>query len=275
MKKNELATRYQILKELGRGGMGAVYKVFDQHLKRTVAMKVIFEQYSERFSMELETMARLQHPNIIQLFEYGLSPQPFFIMEYIEGITLGEYCEKQKVCEAQLIDLFIQICEAMCEAHGQKILHRDLKPSNIMVCGGQIKVMDFGLAKEIGGEKLSRTGDIVGTPVYMAPEQLEGKASQQSDIYSIGATLYEVLTNRQLYQGASDLNIIIQIHEKNPIVPRDLNPDISPYLEAICLKCLMKKPEKRYRSAQALLREFKNLKNNRPIIAKKYISCYN
>lgn len=268
--ENKISTRYEILEELGRGGMGAVYKVFDQHLKRTVAMKVIFEQYSERFSMELETMARLQHPNIIQLFDYGLSPQPFFTMEYLEGTTLGEYCQKQKVDEAQLIDFFIQICEAICEAHSQKILHRDLKPSNIMICNGQIKVMDFGLAKEIGGQKLSRTGDIVGTPVYMAPEQLEGKASQKSDIYSIGATLYEVLTNRQLYQGASEINIIIQIHEQNPIIPRDLNPDICAYLEAICLKCLAKNPEKRYRSIQALLREFKNLKNNRPITAKKY-----
>ncbi|BBM84851.1 tetratricopeptide repeat protein [Candidatus Uabimicrobium amorphum] len=268
--------RYMIQGELGRGGMGVVYKATDTQLKRTVALKVILKGNQndiKRFIRESSAMAQLEHNNIVKLHEFGVTPQPFFTMEYIEGFTLADLIKEKKIKPLFLLDLMIKVCDALAHAHKHKILHRDIKPSNIMITNqGEPKVMDFGLAKISGASEknLSKTGDVLGTILYMAPEQINGKATERSDIYSIGATMYESLTYRNVFQGDSYHNIFFQILQNDPIPLRQLNPNISPYIEAVCLKCIAKKQEKRYQSFKQLTRELKNLKSHKPIIAKTY-----
>ncbi|BBM84409.1 protein kinase domain-containing protein [Candidatus Uabimicrobium amorphum] len=263
--------RYEIIQEIGRGGMGSVYKAYDNKLQRFIALKVLASHYNlKRFAAEYTAMAKLNHPNIVRLFECGDSPQPFLAMEYIEGQTLTRY--SQKLNRTDLIDLFIKICEALAYAHSRKIIHRDIKPSNIMVDkNGQPKVMDFGLVKFTEGESISASGEILGTPTYMSPEQVNGKCTPKSDIYSIGATLYEILTGQKMYSGTVQ-NIIVQVLHKNPVPPRQISSEICPYLEAICLKCISRNPRRRYKNFKQLVQELKNLQNNKPILAKKYTS---
>ncbi|BBM82159.1 protein kinase domain-containing protein [Candidatus Uabimicrobium amorphum] len=268
--------KYQILGELGRGGMGVVYKAYDNTLKTTVALKIMTnneKEYVERFFVETTTVAKLNHPNIVRFYECGGQPRAYFTMEYIEGATLSHFIRNKSLKPMQLVDLLMPLCEALHYAHSHKVIHRDLKPSNIMITrDGVPKVMDFGLAKRSDMAKLSKTGQMLGTVHYMSPEQVAGEASFASDIYSFGALMYEALTYRTVYQGESDINIIVQINENTPIPLRQLNPDISPSLEAICLKCLQRNPRKRYSDFKQLLREFKNFKAHRPIIARKYSS---
>lgn len=269
--------KYQIKKEIGRGGMGIVYKAYDTNLKRIVALKILISQEqesTERFLLETETIARLNHQNIVRFYECGKTPKPYFTMEYIEGVTLSYLIKNRSIKPQQLVEVLIVLSEALYYSHGQKIAHRDIKPSNIMMAkNNTVKIMDFGLAKVLNKTKhLSKTGQMMGTISYMSPEQIEGKANYKSDIYSLGATMYEALTYRNVFQGEIEINIICQIMENYPIPPRQLNPDISPYLEAICLKCLQKNPKNRYKDFKQLSRELKNFKNHKPIIAKRYTS---
>ncbi|WP_372365077.1 tetratricopeptide repeat protein [Candidatus Uabimicrobium sp. HlEnr_7] len=267
--------RYVIQEELGSGGMGIVYKAYDQKLQRTVALKILQQLRdidANRLRTESLAMAQLNHPNIIRLYEFVISPLPHITMEYIEGRNLQDLIKQKKIKPLFLINLMIAICDALAHAHKNGIWHRDLKPSNIMITkSGEPKVMDFGLAKIIDSEQeLSTSGQVVGTILYAAPEQLKQKVSNKSDIYSIGATIYEALTYQPVHEGDTFYNLYFQIQNDDPIPPRQLNPEISPYLEAICLKCLSKKEKKRYNDFQQLKRELKNLKNNKPILAKKY-----
>ncbi|BBM85993.1 serine/threonine-protein kinase [Candidatus Uabimicrobium amorphum] len=269
--------RYQILEELGRGGMGAVYKAYDTKLKTIIALKVIThdsQEYLQRFFLEVATIAKLNHPNIVRFYEYGSSPRPFFTMEYIEGVTLSYLVGNKNILPQDLVDLLIPICEALHYAHSQSVIHRDIKPSNIIITKDKLpKIMDFGLAKQSNQtQRLSKSGQMLGTVYYMAPEQVEGKTTFASDIYSLGASMYEALTYRTVYQGESEINIIVQIIKNTPIPLRHLNPDISPYLEAICLKCLKRNFHKRYKDFEQLARELKNFKAHRPLIARKYNS---
>ncbi|BBM82210.1 serine/threonine-protein kinase [Candidatus Uabimicrobium amorphum] len=268
--------RYMIEKELGRGGMGVVYKAYDTKLRRTVALKVILNSNIgdvKRFRLESEAMAQLHHPHIVRIYDFGEAPQLHFTMEYIDGVTLADLIDEQKIKPLFLINLMMKICDALASAHKHKILHRDIKPSNIMITrSGEPKLMDFGLAKiyDNAQQSLSKSNDIMGTLLYMAPEQMMGKATEKSDIYSIGATLYEALTYRNIYDGRYSHEILLQMATHRPTPPRQVNPQISPYLEAVCLKCLEKKQINRYKNCQQLVREFKNLKSNKPILAKKY-----
>lgn len=264
---------YKIEKELGRGGMGAVYKAYDVHLRRHVALKVVTDGSFERFEREYRALAQLQHPNIVAFYEYGTLPHPFFAMEYVEGETLEEKIAQKSIVHDQLIDIIIDICEGLQEAHSKGIFHRDIKPANIIIGNkNQAKVMDFGIARSNLDceEKLSKTGHMIGTLLYMSPEQINGEFSAQTDIYSLGACIYEALTGRAPHEGKSRLKIMLAIQEQNPIRPCELNAEISPYLEAICLKCLAHSPKKRYRSMRQLARDLKNLKENKPIIAKRF-----
>ncbi|BBM83380.1 serine/threonine-protein kinase [Candidatus Uabimicrobium amorphum] len=276
IREGQLFGRYMIQGELGRGGMGVVYKAMDTQLKRTVALKVILKGNSndiKRFIRESSAMAQLEHNNIVKLYEFGTTPQPFFTMEYIEGFTLADLIKEKKVKPLFLLDLMIKVCDALAHAHKNNILHRDIKPSNIIITNkGEPKVMDFGVAKisNTTEKSLSKTGDVLGTILYMAPEHIDGKASEKSDIYSLGATIYESLTYRNVFQGDSHYNILFQILHNDPIPPRELNPNISPYFEAVCLKCMAKKEDKRYENFKQLTRELRNLKNHKPIIAKTY-----
>lgn len=267
---------YQIQGELGRGGMGVVYKAYDTRFKRVVALKVILQSEEndiQRFIREYSAMARLNHPGIVRLYDFEARPQPHFTMEYIDGTTLSQLIKARKIQQRAFIELMIKVCDALAHAHKHKILHRDIKPSNIMITrSGEPKVMDFGLAKihDTSDKNLSKTGDVLGTVLYMAPEQIKGMSSVRSDIYSIGAVMYEALTYRTLYNGDSYHNILFQVMNDTPVPPRQINPNISKYLEAICLKCIARKPKNRYISFQQLTRELKNLKNNKPILAKEY-----
>ncbi|BBM86361.1 protein kinase domain-containing protein [Candidatus Uabimicrobium amorphum] len=269
--------RYNLLQELGRGGMGIVYKAYDTKLKSVVALKIIMsreKEYLERFFIEATIIAKLNHPHIIRFYECGGTPRPHFTMEYIEGVTLSNLIKERSITPSQLVDLMIPLCEALHFAHQNNVMHRDIKPGNIMITNDNIvKIMDFGLAKTSDAtQQLSRSGQILGTVHYMAPEQVLGNADYASDIYSLGASMYEALTFRTVYQGALDVNIIVQVTDSTPIPLRQLNPDISPYLEAICLKCLRKNPQKRYNNFAQLAQELRNYKENKPIIARKYSS---
>lgn len=272
MESAQSKNRYDILEEIGSGGMGVVYKAYDNKLQRFVALKVVDTHHNlKRFAAEYTAMANLNHPHIVQFYECGESPQPFLTMEYIDGQTLADY-DKSKINRRFIIDLFIKVCEALAYAHSKDIIHRDLKPSNIMIDNdGQPKIMDFGLVKIMEGESISVQGEILGTPTYMSPEQVKGKCTKKSDIYSIGATLYELLTHKKIYEGSVQY-IVVQILRGTPIPPRQISPKICPYLEAICMKCISRNPRKRYRNFKELAQEFKNLQNNKPILAKKYTS---
>ena len=279
LKPGEAFAHYRIEKELGRGGMGIVYKALDSRLNRPVALKLISprgtldEKEMARFLQEARLTAQLQHPNIVQIFEVGESPQPYFVMEYIEGTNLKALIQQEKITKKNIAPIFLACARAIEAAHEKGIIHRDLKPANIMLTKKMTpKIMDFGLAKQQSTEiSLSNPGDIMGTPAYMAPEQAKGqKVDARSDVYSLGATLYEAMTSRAPYQGETPMHILAQVIDQNtdPVSPRTLSPDIPLELESICLKCLEREPEKRYATANALAEDLQNFQESRPIQAR-------
>ncbi|BBM84604.1 serine/threonine protein kinase [Candidatus Uabimicrobium amorphum] len=268
--------KYKIISEIGRGRMGIVYKAFDSKLRRVVALKIMNNAETksiQRFMLESTALSTLDHPNIVKFYEFGHNPRPHIAMEYLEGITLENYIQTRNISGTSLLDIMEKICLALQHAHQKNILHRDIKPCNIILTGDEVKVMDLGLAKLTDNQvNLVRSSEFEGAIHYMSPEQIQGTTNRTSDIYALGATFYECLTYRPVFQGNSNVSILAQIAKKDPIPPRELNPDISPYMEAICLKCLAKKPQKRYRSFGELAQEFKNFKMQRAIIAKQYTS---
>ena len=266
-------SHYIIKKELGRGAMGVVYKAYDTKLERDVALKVLPKRSSgnkeiQELFKEAKAAAQLDHSNIVSVYEFGESPQHYFTMEYVEGETLLDYIRKKKVKHRKLIQIFRNIAAGLHYAHKKGILHRDIKSSNVMLTpGGFPKIMDFGLAKPVDFD-FEQSKEVEGTPSYMAPEQANGKdCDQRSDVYSLGATFYEALTGRVPFQGNS-FNVLFQLLKKDPVSPRLLNPDIPIDLEAICLKCLEKRPEYRYSSALLFQQDLKNFQEGRPILAK-------
>ncbi|BBM83133.1 WD40 repeat domain-containing serine/threonine protein kinase [Candidatus Uabimicrobium amorphum] len=266
---------YYIEEELGRGGMGIVYKARDTKLNRYVAIKVITDtKHIEkktllRFIREIKSMAQINHENVVRLLEVGEEPFPYFTMEYIRGCSLLDYIKQHRPNARQIAKIMCQISAAIGVAHHLDILHRDLKPDNIMVDDNNIpKVMDFGLAKTQASD-VSMTNEVVGTPFYMSPEQANGAlVDKQSDIYSLGATLYEILCGRPPFQGTTFLNVAQQIFNDDPIPPSKLTPDVSRSLESICLKCLQKDKNKRYTSVESLAKDFRNFLEHKPLIAK-------
>ncbi|BBM87541.1 serine/threonine-protein kinase [Candidatus Uabimicrobium amorphum] len=267
---------YRIIQKIGQGGMGVVYKAEDLRLSRIVAIKLISkdvlqEKEVQRFLTEAKANAKLQHPGIVRLLDVGHQPQNYLTMEYVEGVTLKQLIYQRKVTPQNSINILVQLAEALQYAHDMGIIHRDIKPENIMIHrSGRPKIMDFGLAKIVDSDtQLSQTGDIMGTPAYMSPEQVNGSTiTTRTDIYSLGATLYEILTLRPMFEGQNRVNLWYKILKDDPIWPRQLNPDISSDLEAICIKCLHKNPEKRYKSMQELASDLRNFQQKKPIIAK-------
>ena len=268
--------QYAIYNQIGVGGMGAVYKAFDTKLQRPVAIKIITGQgitqlEVKRFLREARAMAQLDHKNIVKIYDTGISPTPFIAMEYIEGSNLSTLIKMSQINTKQLIQVIIEVANALSVTHEAGIIHRDIKPANIMITNNRVaKLMDFGLAKIDEDQQLSQSGSVIGTPAYMAPEQVQGIFKPTNDIYSLGAVLYEGLTGRAPFEGETSINILAQIVMEEPIPPRDLNPDISVYLEAISLKCLQKKADKRYSSVKELAEDLQNFQQNRPIKAKPY-----
>ncbi len=262
---------FEVLDELGRGGMGVVYRCRQRSLDRIVAVKMVREahlaspQDAARFRAEAEAAARLKHPNIVTVHEWGeVEGQAYFCMEYVPGPTLSQLLALESLpAPRDAARLIAAVARAVHHAHTQGILHRDLKPANVLLDRGASfrsidlhpKVTDFGLAKRIDrAESLTKSGDVVGTPSYMAPEQAGGRKelTAAADVYSLGAMLYELLTGRPPFQASSQVDTLLMVIEQDPIRPRDLNPSVDRDLELICLKCLQKPVDLRFASAEEL-----------------------
>jgi serine/threonine-protein kinase len=255
---------YELIEVVGRGGMGVVYKARQLTLGRTVALKMLSagclasEQELRRFQGEAEAAAGLNHPNVVSVHEVGeLEGRYFFSMQYIEGNDLAEILKKRKISFRDAARYIQQVANAVLHAHENGVLHRDLKPSNVLIdSADQVQVTDFGLAKRVGDKSdITLSGQILGTPSYMSPEQAgaeRSKIGRPTDTYSIGALLYHLLTGRPPFHGENSMETLKLVREADPVLPREYNPAVPRELEMICLKCLEKRPNRRYASARAL-----------------------
>jgi|GEM_PF-3399270 len=278
--KGDFVPGYDLLGELGRGGMGVVYRARDQKLKRVVALKMILsgahasEEDMQRFQVEAEAVAKLQHANIVQIYEVGEHRgNPYISLEYQEGGGLDEKIAgtPQNVEEsAQLIET---LARAMQVAHAQGIIHRDLKPANILLAAdGEPKITDFGLAKRMDEDSnQTKSGAVMGTPSYMAPEQAASSKESlgpAADTYALGAILYHLLTGRPPFRGETQLDTLMQVISDEPVAPRRFNSKVPTDLETICLKCLQKEIGRRYRSAEELAEDLRRFVAGEPISAR-------
>ena len=257
-----LEGRYQILKELGRGGMGIVLQAYDKELKEQVAIKVLSPHLSsdpdalERLKQEVSSARRVTHPHVIRIHDISeLNGLHFISMEFFEGITLKDYIKKTGVLSLmQALNIAQQICDGLEAAHRQGVIHRDLKSQNVIIGPtNQIKIIDFGLARcgNLGG--LTATGLIMGTPEYMAPEQVAGKnVDERADIYSLGIILYEMFTGRVPFTGDSAIAVGFKQLKEDPPKPCDINPQLPPEIESVILQALQKNPLSRFLSVAEL-----------------------
>lgn len=275
---------YELLDVIARGGMGVVYKARQLSLNRIVAVKMILSgqlasvDEIQRFHTESKAAAALDHPNIVPVYAVGKQGnRHFFTMGYVEGESLAESVRDGPLAPTVAALIMKIVAEAIAYAHKKGVIHRDLKPSNILLAkDGQPRVTDFGLAKQVGGNcDLTATGQVLGTPSYMPPEQAEGAVKRigpHSDIYSLGAVLYELLTGRPPFQSATSVGVLMQVMNREPVAPRMLNPTIPRDLETICLKCMQKRPFSRFATADLLVAELERFLNNQPIHSEAMLS---
>jgi WD40 repeat protein len=271
-------TGYEILAEVGRGGMGVVYKARQLTLRRIVALKMILAgahasaDELARFRAEAETIARLQHPHIVQVYEVGEEKGcPYLALEYVEGGSLQEKFSDMPMAAREAAQLVETLARAIHEAHKRGVVHRDLKPANVLLTAdGTPKVTDFGLAKRLDVTALqTQTGAILGTPSFMAPEQAEGKVvGPAADIHALGATLYHLLTGYPPFLAETPLDTLLRVRLDEPVPPWVLRPRLSRDLSTICLKCLRKDPGQRYASALALAEDLRRFLAGEPIQAR-------
>ncbi len=267
------AGRYQIVSELGRGSMGVVYQGFDPVIGRTVAIKTMlieglssaeFSEYKARFQREAQAAGILAHPNIVTVYDFGEDEGVLYLaMEFLEGKSLQDLVEKQNILPVEtIVPIFEQVCSALDHAHRNNIVHRDIKPANIMILNsGLVKVTDFGIAK-IMSMGMTQAGQILGTPNYMSPEQVKGRAVDgRSDIFALGVILYELVTGEKPFGGQNITTVIYKIINENPIPPRELDSTIHPGLSFVISKALAKSADERFQTCRELAEALKNYRN--------------
>jgi len=278
--KEELTTgstfagRYQIIEELGKGGMGKVYKALDKEIKGKVALKLIKpevasdEKTIERFRNELKTARDIAHKNVCRMYDLNKEEGTYYIsMEYVSGEDLKKLIRKMgQLSPGQAILIAKQVCDGLSEAHRLGVVHRDIKPQNVMIDEeGNARIMDFGIARSLKAKGITASGVMIGTPEYMSPEQVEGKeADQRADIYSLGVILYEMVTGRVPFEGDTPFTIGVKHKSETPKDPRELNAQLPEDLSRVILRCMEKDKEKRYQSAGELRSELTNIERGIP-----------
>ena len=271
---------YDVLEEIARGGMGVVFRARHRELDRIVALKMMlagpfaYPEEKRRFRIEAEAAAQLNHPGIVPVYDVGEHRgQPYFAMGFVEGESLSARLQRDLLEPTTAARVAQQIAAALAAAHAQGVIHRDVKPLNVLIDReGNPRITDFGLARRTdSASDLTGTGQVLGTPSYMAPEQADGKSDcdgRLADVYSVGATLYCMLTGRPPFQAATAVETLRQVIEKEPVSPQQLNPTIPVDLATICLKCLQKDPGRRYASAKALAADLGRFLGGEPILAR-------
>ncbi len=264
--------RYEILEEVGNGGMAVVYKAKDFDTGAIVAVKILREEYLDneefcrRFRNESRAIALLNHPNIVKIFDVCNSPSlQYIVMEYIDGISLKDYIEQQHVVRVkEAVHFTTQILRALMHAHSRGIVHRDIKPQNIMLLSnGRIKVTDFGIARLANSQTSTITDKAIGSVHYIAPEQARGAATDaRADLYSVGVMLYEMLTGKLPFDASSAVSVAVMQLQADPKMPRQINPNIPVGLEEITMQAMQKDPAARYQSASEMLQDIENFKLN-------------
>jgi len=286
---------YTLLRQIGRGGMGVVYEAWENSMERQVALKVLPAgiaadfKASTRFMREAQAAGKLSHQNVVPVYFMGVKEQtPFYAMEFVEGETLAQILARIKDAEpetetpfgkkdqvgyfAAIANVFADVADGLQHAHSKGVIHRDIKPSNLILDGeSRLRILDFGLALLEGQESLTISSDLVGTPLYMSPEQARQKKIQvdhRTDIYSLGATMYEAICGRTPFRGKDYADTLSQIIERDPVEPRKVNPRVPKNLETMVLKCLRKDRSDRYRTAEALGQDLRRFVRGDPIEAR-------
>ena len=264
--------RYEIIEEVGNGGMAVVYKARDFDTGAIVAVKILREEYLDneefcrRFRNESRAIALLNHPNIVKIFDVCNTPTlQYIVMEYIDGISLKDYIEQQRVLSwKEAVYFTTQILRALMQAHSKGIVHRDIKPQNIMLLpNGHIKVMDFGIARLASSQTSTITDKAIGSVHYIAPEQARGAATDaRADLYSVGVMLYEMLTGKLPFEANSAVSVAVMQLQADPKMPREINPNIPVGLEEITIQAMQKDPASRYQSAAEMLQDIESFKHN-------------
>ena len=268
------AGRYQVIEELGRGGMGRVYKVQDTDIKEKIALKLLRPEITldretvERFSNELKLARKISHRNVCRMFDLGRAEGTTFItMEFVPGEDLKSFIHRSKQLNiGTALSIAKQVCEGLEEAHRLGVIHRDLKPGNIVIDkDGDAKIMDFGIARSLSGRGITGAGVLIGTPEYMSPEQVEGKdIDQRSDLYSLGVILFEMVTGRVPFEGDTPFTIGVKHKSERPRNPRELNPQLPEDLSRVILRCLEKDKAKRYQTAEELRTDLEKFEQGLP-----------
>jgi serine/threonine protein kinase len=268
------ARRFEIIEEIGKGGMGTVYKAYDNKIREVVALKLLKPEIAsdleviERFRNEIKLARQVSHRHVCRMYDLGEEWLSIYIsMEYVAGEDLKRFIHRTgHLNEAKAVDLTKQILEGLVEAHRLGVIHRDLKPQNIMIDrDGNAKIMDFGIARSLHTKGVTGAGVIIGTPEYMAPEQAEGRdVDHRADIYALGAILFEMVTGRVPFEGETPLSIVLKHRSEIPADPQTINAQLSEGMSRVILKCLEKSRERRYQNAAAVLEDLANVEKGLP-----------